>query len=83
MIRPPAVPRRKNPVPTRKSELERMEVIVRDLEMQRERAAAFVYDAGASYRRACDAVEQGRESLARIRDRVEMPPTAAHAKGPS
>jgi hypothetical protein len=79
VVRPPAVPRANTPLVKRTSELERMQATVRDLEMKRERAAGFVYDAGERYRCACDAVERGREALERIRRRAEMPPAAADA----
>ena len=81
VIHPHAIPRASTPSDKRTSELERLEATLRDLEMKRERAAGFVYDAGERYRRACDAVERSRENLARIQHRAEMPPTARHAKG--
>ena len=81
LVRPPAIPRRNTPLAKRASELERMQATLRDLEMKREHAAGFVYDAGERYRRACDAVKRGRENLARIQRRGGMSPTAPHAKG--
>jgi hypothetical protein len=58
-----------------------MQATLRDLEMKRERAAGFVYDAGERYRRACDAVKRGRENLARIQRRGGMSPDRPPREG--